>query len=69
MEEFRHFAARAHEAMGVEIVEARFLEFADPKILDIIERYVQQGATQVTLLPFFWCRPAIKRTTCPARYI
>ena len=30
-----------------------FLEFADHPILDIIERCVLQGATQVTLLPFF----------------
>ena len=53
VEEFRHFAARAHKALGVEIVEVRFMEFADPAILDIIECCIQQGDTQVTLVPLF----------------
>jgi len=53
VEEFRQFAARFHKALGVEMVEACFLEFADPAILDLIERCVHQGATQVTVLPLF----------------
>jgi sirohydrochlorin cobaltochelatase len=53
VEEFRQFAAQFHQAVGVDMVKACFLEFADPAILDLIEHCVQRGATQVTVLPLF----------------
>jgi len=67
VEEFRHFAARAHEVLAGEILGTCFRGIADPAILDIIERCVPQGAPRRRSWRFFWCRPVIKRTTCPAR--
>jgi sirohydrochlorin ferrochelatase len=34
-------------------VEAAFLELAEPSIPDAIEQCIQQGATAVTILPYF----------------
>ena len=35
------------------IIEAGFLELAEPSILNAVDRCVQQGATHISILPYF----------------
>ncbi len=54
-EEVRRLARRVEEAAGdrYAVVEAAFLELAEPSIPEGIRRCLEQGAGEVVVLPYF----------------
>jgi len=56
--EIARLAARMKDRSGseYELIEYAFLELAEPSIPDGIEQCLQQGATEVSVLPYFLAR-------------